>query len=223
MPMTPLGGSPRRRIWLGQRRDYGYDQNGREISETWVASNGTTVLNRLTFTYDGNGNQLTAADQNGVYTFTYDALNRVATQQDVWSKTLTYAYDGNGNRVSVADSLGGVQTSVYDAGNNLTTREFGGVGQTPLRLDLTYTARNQVLTQSRYSDLAGTTLVGTSTYGYDAVGNLTRLQQKDGSGGNIANYTYTYDSADRVTSESSTAERAQRTCMTTPTNSPATG
>ena len=83
----------------------------------------------MTFTYDGNGNQLTAADQNGTYTFTYDALNRVATQQDVWGQTLTYAYDGNGNRVSVSDSLGGVQTSVYDAGNNLTTREFGGAGQ----------------------------------------------------------------------------------------------
>ena len=68
-------------------------------------------------------------------------------------------------------------------------------------MDLTYTARNQVSTQTRYSDLAGTTLVGTSTFGYDAVGNQTRLQQKDGAGSNIANYTYTYDAANRVTSE----------------------
>jgi hypothetical protein len=41
----------------------------------------------------------------------------------------------------VDDSLGGVQTSVYDAANRLTSRQFGGTGQMPLREDFTYTAR----------------------------------------------------------------------------------
>ena len=34
--------------------------------------------------------------------------------------------------------------------------QFGGSGQTPLREDFTYTARDQVASQTRYSDLAGT-------------------------------------------------------------------
>ena len=42
MPTTALGLTSQTDR-LGQRRDYGYDQNGREISETWVASDGTTV------------------------------------------------------------------------------------------------------------------------------------------------------------------------------------
>lgn len=36
-------------------------------------------------------------------------------------------------------------------------REFGGTSQTPLRMDLTYTADHQLDTATRYLDLAGAT------------------------------------------------------------------
>ena len=45
---------------------------------------------------------------------------------------------------------------------------FGGDGQTPLREDFTYTAETR-WPQTRYSDLAGTTTIGYSTFSYDAV------------------------------------------------------
>jgi YD repeat-containing protein len=125
----------------------------------------------------------------------------VRTQQDVWGLTLTFTYDAVGNRTRVDDSLGGVETSVYDAANRLTSRQFGGTGQTPLREDFTYTARDQLATATRYSDLAGTQRVGESAYTYDPAGRLTNLQHHDGSGGNLANYTYTYDLAGRLWTE----------------------
>jgi RHS repeat-associated protein len=52
-----------------------------------------------------------------------------------------------------------------------------------------------------YSDLAATTKIGSSAYTYDGDGRLTNLQHLDGNNVNLANYTYTYDQASRVTSE----------------------
>ncbi len=54
---------------------------------------------------------------------------------------------------------------------------------------------------TRYSDLAGTTLVATSTYAYDAVGDRTGQTDKNGGGSSIANYTNVYDADGEITSE----------------------
>jgi RHS repeat-associated protein len=115
--------------------------------------------------------------------------------------TLTYGYDQNGNVVSVQDSLGGDLTSTYDANNQLLTREFSGTGQTPMRLDLTYTPDGQTATETYSSNLAGTQVFGVATSGYDPSGNLTSLVDTNGSGTVIASYTYTYDSANLLKKE----------------------
>jgi YD repeat-containing protein len=148
-----------------------------------------------------NGNLLTGADGHGLYTLTYDALDRLATQKDMWGLTLTMAYDAVSNRTVLQDSLGGTTTSIYDVANRLTHRQFGGAGQTPLRIDMTYTARDQLATETRYSNLAGTQTVGYSTLTYDAESRLINLDHQNGSGTNLANYTYGYDLANRLTTE----------------------
>ena len=72
-------------------------------------------------------------------------------------------YDGAGNVTSVQDSLGGVVNSSYNADNQLTSRTLSGSGVIPLRFDMQYTADGQVQTLTRYSDLAGTQKVSTSS------------------------------------------------------------
>jgi uncharacterized protein RhaS with RHS repeats len=79
--------------------------------------------------------------------------------------------------------------------------QFGGTGQTPLRLDLSYTGQGQVAGLTRDSNLAGTQKVGDSQYTYDGDGNLTHLQQQNGTGGVLADYQYSYDGADRLVSQ----------------------
>ncbi len=184
---------------LGRRRDRSYDNANRQSGETWVVS-GSTV-NTLTFTYDANANHLTAASNAGTYTMAYDALNRVTVTNEPFGLTLTASYDAVGNRTQLQDSFGGIQSSVYDAADRLTSRKFGGASQTPLRIDLTYTNRNQVDTETRYSDLTATTKIGSSTFTYDAATRLTNLQHRNGSGTLLANYTHGYDLASRVTTE----------------------
>jgi YD repeat-containing protein len=126
----------------GRRRDFTYDNDNRLTLEAWVAS-GSTV-NLLTYSYDNNANRLTAANYSGAYTMTYDARDRVATIQEPFGLSLTYSYDGANNRTVVQDSLNGVTTFVFDAANRLTSEQFGGIGQTPLRIDQTLTARDQI-------------------------------------------------------------------------------
>lgn len=74
-----------------------------------------------TFTYDKVGNPLTAADANGAYTYTFDALDRVKTVAEPFGLSMTFGYDAVGNRTVVLDSKGGVQTSVYDAQEKKST------------------------------------------------------------------------------------------------------
>ncbi len=92
---------------------------------------------------------------------------------------LKQAFDAEGDSTLMQDSFGGVTTYVHDADNELTNEQFGGVGQTPLRMDMTYNGDGELATETRYSNLAGTSLVGTSSYTYDGAGDITNLQQKN--------------------------------------------
>ena len=61
----------------GQRIAYSYDLLNRETGETWII--GTITQNLLTFTFDPNNNMLTAANNTGTITRTYDSLDRLST------------------------------------------------------------------------------------------------------------------------------------------------
>jgi RHS repeat-associated protein len=183
----------------GRLRNFSYDALNRETGQTWIVS-GSTV-NTQTFTFDAQGNQLTAADTNGAYTMVYDSLNRMTSEQEPFGQTLTFTFDAASNRYVLQDSLGGTTTSTYDALNRLTERQFGGSGQTPLHVNLTWTARDQLNTATRYKDQGGTSLAGTTTYQYDTAMRLTNLQHTDSTGNNIGSYVYNYDPGNRLTGE----------------------
>ena len=53
----------------------------------------------------------------------------------------------------------------------------------------------------RYADAAGSALVGTTTEGYDAAGNVTSIVDKDAAGTTLESYAYTYNKAGQFVSE----------------------
>ena len=60
-----------------------------------------------TFTYDNNGNLLTATDGNGHATnYAYNALNERTSATDANGHVSSATYDGNGNVLTVTDGLG---------------------------------------------------------------------------------------------------------------------
>jgi hypothetical protein len=51
----------------------------------------------------------------------------------------------------------------------LTSRQFGGVGGTSHRVDLSYTNANQLENIKRYNASSGGSLIGQTTYPYDSL------------------------------------------------------
>ena len=72
--------------------------------------------------------------------------------------------------------------SSYDALDRLSSRQFTGTSTAQVRIDLTYTAQDYINSISRYKKTDGSQLVGTSSYAYDALGELTHLQHFNGTG-----------------------------------------
>ena len=97
-------------------------------SEVWFNADGT-VADTQTYTYDEDGNMLTASNSAGTYTYTYDG-NQLATADRPERPDLSYGYDEDGNVTSVSDSQGGVTSYVYDG-------ESGGQQDLPGRDDAT--------------------------------------------------------------------------------------
>jgi YD repeat-containing protein len=94
-----------------------------------------------------------------------------------------------------------VLTSVYDNADRLTSRQFGGAGQTQARVDLGYTNADELSTLTRFTDVAGTAVVGTTVYGYDSASRLTAITNKTGGNATLSYYNYGYDNDNRVTAE----------------------
>jgi RHS repeat-associated protein len=178
---------------------YAYDAANRETSETWLSSTGSTV-NLRTYTYDNTNKLLTAADNSGTYTMGYDQLNRETFVAEPFGVSLTYAYDLADRRTLVQDSLGGLLTSVYDNADRLTSRKLTA-GTLQVRLDPGYNNRNDMTSLTRFSNVSGTTVVGTTVYGFDNGDRLTAITNKNASGTTLSFYNDAYDTADRVTSE----------------------
>ena len=163
---------------------------------------------------------MTASDNAGTVAYGYDADGEVTSEQEAAGLTLQFGYDADGETTAVSDSQGGLMQSVYDADGNLTSRTLSGPGITPLRVDMTYTVDNQLASVTRYSDLAGTQVVGTSSYAYDPAGNTTEIVHKDGSGNVLADYQYAYNADDLVSQQT---ENGVNTTFTYDADSQLTG
>lgn len=140
----------------------------------------------LEFTYDAGGRRLTSLDQDGFKIgYVYDALGRLDKLQDSTNATIVeYTYDPAGRLVSKLNANGTSTTYAYDnAGQLLTIVNYapGGVLENS-RIAYTYDLLGRRATMTD-----GT---GTTEYGYDVLGQLTRVELP---GGRLI--TYEYDDA----------------------------
>ena len=148
--------------------------------------NGSTLVQKLTFGYDPEGNRTSKTDQNNVVTpYGYDQANRLTSYN---STSPTYAYNGDGLRTSKTGS-GTTTQETWDVAEGLplllqdgTTSYVTGLGGLPLEQVVGKT------TSYYHQDRIGSTRAITSsnggvasTYTYDAYGNLT------GSTGTLSN------------------------------------
>jgi len=196
---------------LSRVRTFTYDTLNRVDLERWLGTNGSTVIRTIDSDYDAVGNLLKITDPDSTYTYTYDTLNRATRVDNLGTPdaprvVLNYQYDANGNTTRVIDNFSVAVDSLYDSRNRLATRLWSGGEVDDARVDFSYCTCGTLLGMTRFSDIAGTNLVGTTAYVYDVALRLTNLTHKGPTGNTLVNYVYTYDAAGRVTSENSHGE-----------------
>jgi len=190
----------------GRVRSFNYDRLNRKTAEHWLDGDDGNPIRTINSTYDAVSQLIHTSDPDSSYTYTYDLAGRVTSVDNsptpgIPHVVLNYSYDPAGNILSVTDtisSLAGIESFVYDELNRVIQITQTGNGVTDKRVDFSYNAASQMREMFRYSDLAGSELVGSSTYSYDQAGRLINLTH-NGDGEVIADYAWLYDAANRIT------------------------
>ncbi len=163
---------------------YTYDNQGNLASAT--DANGTTTLTYdnahhltkiaypnnqyLKYTYDAGGRRSSMTDQTGfTVNYQYDAVGRLAVLSDGQNNLIaSYSYDAAGRLLCEDMGNGTYTTYTYDlAGNTKSLINYAPNNSINSRFDYTYDANGLRTTM--------TTLQGTTTYGYNAAGELTSV------------------------------------------------
>lgn len=217
-------------LWGGLERVDSYGN----VSDADAA---TSRLRRVSYTYDDNGNLLTTSDDTLtslapaglLYTFSYDALNRVDTAKAHYipggDRLLDSDYDGSGNRteLNVQTQLPGGGTADllghewrFDERNHLTETVFPG-GADPT-LELAYWASDdlRMLTHGNGATThvlyqahgpadsitvadAGSTQLHKLAYTHDGVLNVDAITESIGTAVATPAYDFDYDPQQRLT------------------------
>jgi RHS repeat-associated protein len=188
----------------GRYRTFTYDALNRRTSEIWWA--GATPVSTIRYGFDAVGNLVSASDPNSSYTMTYDALDRLSSEDNAGTPNLphvvlNYTYDAVGNTLSVADNLGVSVHATYDPRNLVSSLTWQGVGTAPVDVGFGYDAAGQRTSLDRVVAVVGPVTGVHTTYGYDAAGQLTDLVHTTGGSGVVAAYHYTYDAAGQLVTE----------------------
>jgi RHS repeat-associated protein len=159
---------------VGKVTRYGYDAAGRKTAETNANQEVTQ------FTYNAAGDLLTLTDgKNQTTTWVYDQYGRVTNKLDTLDNLMfSYAYDENSRLTNRWTPAKGNTAYRYDALGNLTNIVYASSPAISLQYDVLNRVTNMV------------DAVGTTTYGYDAAGQVL---SEDGPWANDT-VSYTYNS-----------------------------
>lgn len=186
---------------LGVRTHQTYDALGRLVQtvRNYLGTDAATGNTTSSFAYDSRDDLIQAIDPNGLSTsYTYNGLNDLVQLLSPDTGTTSYTYDAAGNRITQTDADGVLVTYAYDALDRMTATRYP---TTAVNVGFVYdspassgSCTNPSYGMGRLTMMSDAT--GTTTYCYDAHGNVTRKQQN--TGGSTYPTQYSWDAADRL-------------------------
>jgi RHS repeat-associated protein len=161
--------------------DYTYDHRGLVLRKDHA--DGTFEA----FAHDDRGNLLTATDEAGTTSFTYDAADRLTNVTYPNGRFLEYTYDAGGRRIRLEDQTGFVVKYRYDAAGRIAELTDGADARLVL---YTYDSVGRLVRDDN-GNLTFT------TYVFDDAGQLTNLVNHLPDGTVSSRFDYTYDALGR--------------------------
>ncbi|MCG8402917.1 MAG: hypothetical protein MJA84_15200, partial [Firmicutes bacterium] len=172
----------------GKTTTYSYDCHKSLISQTVDSIS-------ISYTYDGNGNQLIMTDSTGTTERSYDELSRAVSKTVTGIGTTTFTYDiitgvESGHTAEISqDPKGNVTRKEYDKTGRLD--KVTADGQTTQYEYYASGNRKSVTYPNQYKEV----------YTYYADNTLWTLTNKKADGSTMDSYTYTYDAANNQSSK----------------------
>jgi RHS repeat-associated protein len=205
----------------GNKTSFAYDSRGRRSSRT------LPLLQSESYTYDSAGNLSARTDFNGLTThYFYDAFNRLtcktpsASGDCADSRAVNCTYTLTGRRSTMTDPSGqtiyfydsrdrlqskqtpfGTLSYTYDNASNLLTTSSSNVNGASVVYSYDTNNRLSTVTDNTAAMLGATKV--TTSYGYDAVGNLATVEYP-----NQVTTTYSYNLLNRLTQVAGTTPNA---------------
>jgi len=189
----------------GGQTDYSYDTNSNLLTSTDPATRTDTrsydALDRLvslqdaiqgitSYAYDTQDNLVSVTDpENLTTTYTYNGFTDLLSTDSPDTGLSTYTVDAAGNRTSETDARGVTISYGYDALNRLIS-----VSYPDSTLDIAYSYDQGVNGVGRLTGI--TDQSGSTSYTYDARGNITDVSQT--INGQTYTQSYSYNGADRL-------------------------
>lgn len=158
--------------------NYTYDADGRLLSVKDENGNTTSLL------YDNNDNITRITDPLGKFlSFDYDKDNQLISSTDKKGYTTWFTYDKKGRIITKRNAMQGVDSFFYDAMDRVVKwRDANGHNT-----NYTYDANSR--------KLSTTNTIGGVSYGYDNIGNITKLTDQ-----NNKNITLAYSPSNFISS-----------------------
>ena len=187
-----------------------YDQLGDPVRTQALDTDGTTVLNSRSATYDAMGRLMSSTDPNThTTTFTRDALGNVTGEVQPVSAghsiTTSFGYDAAGNGTRYTDGRGNSTYYTYNAWNlpestiepSVTTSTYSYTTAGDSTYTTAYDVAGRPVSQSQPGGVTVTT-------GYDNIGNVTS-QTGAGAEAATASRSFSYDADNRMTAAGTAA------------------
>lgn len=187
----------------GVQRKQGYDALNRLVStiEDYNGTNPATANTTSVSSHDASDNVTGISDPDGLNTvYDHNGLGDLTGIHSPDTGTTTFTVDAAGNRLTRTDAKGVTTTYAYDALNRVVSASYADAS---LNVAYHYDETNTVTGCSASASVGRLTRIVeqavTTTYCYDARGNV--IEKRQAQGATTDTIAYSYTPADRVRTE----------------------